>query len=93
MLKDCLVDITIVWGSGVMLGFVLLLVYFRFHQRVKKIPFIGAVFFALIWPVTVVVILSVWTVNGLLRAYRIHSYRKISIKRNGNYKSKNNGVK
>ena len=86
-------DITIVWASGVMLGFVLLLFYFRFHQRVEKTPFIGAIFFALIWPVTVVVILSVWTVNGLLRAYRIHSYRKINIKRNDNYKSKNNDVK
>ena len=84
-------DITIVWGSGVILGFLLLLVYFRFHQRVERIPFIGAIIFSLIWPVTVVVVLSVWTVNGLSRAYRTHAYRKIQRKKNDNYISKTKG--
>ncbi len=69
-------DTFFVWEAGSVLGFFLLLIYFRFHQKVEKIPFIWSIFFSLIWPITVIVILSVWSVNGLSKVYSFHVSKK-----------------
>lgn len=69
-------DKLFIWGAGAVLGFFLLLVYFQFHQKFDKVPFIWAMFFSLIWPITVIVILSIWSVNGLSKIYHVYIDKK-----------------
>ncbi len=69
-------DKLFIWEAGAVLSFFLLMVYFRFHQRVDKIPLIWSMFFSLIWPITVIVILSIWSVNGLSKIYHVYMDKK-----------------
>lgn len=68
--------LTIVWGFGVILGVILLCIYFLFYRKSERLPFMSLLLFAIIWPVTVIIILSLWTLNGLSRIYRVEAYRK-----------------